>query len=73
VDLVANLLSPPYPKKEQHSVEEVFENVLVQQIKPFWVKLNEQSDDGNAQNVKNINAYPPQWNKPTLLLELSKR
>jgi hypothetical protein len=45
----------------------------VQQIKPFRVKLNEQSDDGNAQNVKNINAYPPQWNKPTLLLELSKR
>jgi hypothetical protein len=45
----------------------------VQQIKPFWVKLNEQSDDGNAKNVKNINAYPPQRNKPTLLLELSKR
>ena len=63
----AYLLRKPHPQGEEHNVEQVLEQVLVEESKPRRMELNEQRDGGYACDVKEVDAEPAERNKPCLL------
>ena len=47
-----NSVCPPEPKAEEHEVEEVLEEILMQELKPLGVMLNGHSNKGDTQYIE---------------------
>ena len=60
----SDFLNEPHPEAEHHSVEEVFENVGMQEVKPLGVKLDEKRYGRYSQDVEGIDTNPAKENEP---------
>ena len=55
---LAYFLHEPYPQAEHHAVEEVFEDVIVQNVEPIGMLLNKQRDEKYTEYIERVAANP---------------
>ena len=63
----ADLLYKENPQAEKHSVEHVFEDIVVQHMEPVGVELHEQRDEEDTKDIKGMAAYPADRYIPNLM------
>ena len=57
-------IAPPDPEQEEHAVEDILEDIIVQHVKPFWMMFYRYRNQCDTQYIKQVRTHEAKGDKP---------